>query len=328
MLRAFLVALASTASTLVQPAFSPARANETYDRVSFYFAAHEDDWQLFMNPSAFMDVVGAKSKAVFVHVTAGDGGLGVGNGGRKFPYYLARENGAVAAVRFMADTDLPVSQTDAAVTLNGHQVYRMGYRNTVSYFLRLPDGNADGAGFAATGNQSLARLAGAQISSLNAVDRSKSYLDWKDLVMTVRAILDYERGAASSVGINVAETDSHLNPADHSDHLMSAKVALDAARPHRCIARTYFIDYASASLPENLVPKQRDLESSAFAVTAYAIRALDHYNAWHHYNDNYIGKNYFRSEDGSGPCTASPAIVTSPQTVAVTSAASLRPKSD
>jgi len=27
------------------------------DRVSFYFAAHEDDWQLFMNPPAFQDVI-------------------------------------------------------------------------------------------------------------------------------------------------------------------------------------------------------------------------------------------------------------------------------
>jgi hypothetical protein len=28
------------------------------DKVSFYFAAHENDWQLFMNPSAFEDVLG------------------------------------------------------------------------------------------------------------------------------------------------------------------------------------------------------------------------------------------------------------------------------
>lgn len=28
------------------------------DKVSFYFAAHEDDWQLFMDPTAFEDVLG------------------------------------------------------------------------------------------------------------------------------------------------------------------------------------------------------------------------------------------------------------------------------
>jgi hypothetical protein len=52
-------------------------------RVSFYFSAHQDDWQLFMNPSAFRDVLEGNTKCVFIHMTAGDAGLGTGNGGRK-----------------------------------------------------------------------------------------------------------------------------------------------------------------------------------------------------------------------------------------------------
>ncbi|MGB8578572.1 MAG: hypothetical protein WCD56_18695 [Pseudolabrys sp.] len=51
--------------------------------VSFYFAAHQDDWQLFMNPSAFHDVLDASTKTVFVHMTAGDAGLGTKPGGGK-----------------------------------------------------------------------------------------------------------------------------------------------------------------------------------------------------------------------------------------------------
>src|SRR5437763_1528124 len=78
-----------------------AQNSRPYEKVSFYFAAHEDDWQLFMNPSAFRDVADAKTKAVFVHLTAGDAGLGTGTGGRKHPYYRARENGAETAIRFM-----------------------------------------------------------------------------------------------------------------------------------------------------------------------------------------------------------------------------------
>jgi hypothetical protein len=86
-------------------------------RVSFYFAAHEDDWQLFMNPQAFDDVADARTKTVFIHSTAGDAGLGVGTGGRKFPYYLARENGAEAAIRFMADAGrLPADRAAAPMS--------------------------------------------------------------------------------------------------------------------------------------------------------------------------------------------------------------------
>src|SRR4030095_10435487 len=71
--------------------------------VAFYFGAHPDDWQLFMNPNAYYDVQMPSNKVVFVYVTAGDAGLGLGNGGRAQPYYLARENGAKVSDKFMAD---------------------------------------------------------------------------------------------------------------------------------------------------------------------------------------------------------------------------------
>ena len=71
--------------------------------VAFYFGAHPDDWQLFMNPNAYYDVQKPSNRVVFIYVTAGDAGLGLGNGGRAQPYYLARENGAKLSVKFMAD---------------------------------------------------------------------------------------------------------------------------------------------------------------------------------------------------------------------------------
>src|SRR5262245_14744152 len=105
------------------------------DKVSFYFAAHEDDWQLFMNPSAFQDVMNGAAKTVFVHLTAGDAGLGVGKGGRKHPFYLARENGAEAAIRFMADAEAtPGERIAAPMSFNGHMIYRVSYLNTAGYF--------------------------------------------------------------------------------------------------------------------------------------------------------------------------------------------------
>src|SRR5215475_12306428 len=107
-------AVLAAASTLADQARRP-------DKVSFYFAAHEDDWQLFMNPSAFQDVIKGAAKTVFVHLTAGDAGLGTGLGGRKHPFYLARENGAEAAIRFMADAEgAPGERSAAPMMFNGH----------------------------------------------------------------------------------------------------------------------------------------------------------------------------------------------------------------
>lgn len=274
------------------------------EKVSFYFAAHEDDWQLFMNPSAFDDVTGGASKAVFVHMTAGDAGLGLGTGGRKFPYYLARENGAEAAMRFMADAnDVPAEKTAAQLPVNAHSLYRMTYRNTVGYFLRLPDGNPSGSGYDGTGFQSLKRLANGDNDSISAINGSTSYHGWSDLVGTLRSIINFERGSAATVQINVAELDSQMNPDDHSDHLMTAKAALDAAKGLPCVRRVSYVDYASAKLPENLNSLQRDEQSSVYAVTLSGVLALDHRTSWRHYDESFIGRSYFHVADPAPSCS-------------------------
>lgn len=273
------------------------------ERVSFYFAAHEDDWQLFMNPSAFADVADPKTRAVFIHVTAGDAGNGQGTRGRKYPYFLARENGADVAVRFMADAgEQPAEKSTTQLSIRGHTVTRVGYRNTVTYFLRLPDGHPAGTGFAGTNYQSLARLAKGEISSMSTIDGTASYNGWGDLVATVKSILDNERGAARAVQLNMPEPDTRLNPGDHSDHLMTARLALDAASDIACARRVYYVDYASAAMPENLVGQQRDQESSVLAATAAGLLALDHASVWHPYHRGYLGRNYFRVEEGAGHC--------------------------
>ncbi len=286
-----------------------ALADNGKGKVSIYFAAHEDDWQLFMNPSAFKDVTGGAAKTVFVHVTAGDNGLGIGTGGRNEPYYLARENGALDAVRFMADEDkTPISGSAAPVTFNGHAVFRASYINTIAYFLRLPDGNAVGAGFAGTGFQSLKRLANGDINKLAAIDGSTVYDGWGDLVATVRDIIRYERANAPLLQLNVAETDPRINPQDHSDHLMTARIALDAAKDMRCVRRVYYVDYASSKRPENLNARERDMQSAVYAVTLAGVMAFDHGTAWQHYDHSFIGRNYYRAEQPNERCGAEPTI--------------------
>jgi hypothetical protein len=284
---------------------APAHAQSTRqaDRVSFYFAAHEDDWQLFMNPSAFADVADTKTRTVFVHVTAGDAGHGLGTRGRKHPYYMARENGADIAIRFMADAgEQPVEKVTSRVMLNGHPVTRVSYRSTVTYFLRLPDGHPRGIGFAGTGHQSLARLAKGEIGAMTTIDNATAYKGWTDLVTTMRALVDYERAEARTVQLNVTESDAKINPGDHSDHLMTAKLVLDAAADLACARRVHYVNYASSAMPENLAGQQRDMESSVVAATAAGLLALDHASIWHPYHRTYLGRNYFRVEEGTGDC--------------------------
>ena len=266
-------------------------------RVAFYFAAHEDDWQLFMNPTAFYDVLDANTKTVFIHMTAGDAGLGTNTGGRRHPYYAARENGAENAIRFMADSDnrVPGETEVSTPALNGRQIRRVSYRNTVAYFLRLPDGGTEGVGYAGTGHQSLQRLAQAQIVALTAIDGSASYATWSDLAATLRAIVDSEREQAPAIHLHVPELDTRLNPGDHPDHYMTGQAAL-AATEGLSAHRMHYLGYSSAKSSENLSTKDRDMKCAVYAVTVAGVLALDHPMAWQHYDEMFVGRCHVRCE--------------------------------
>ena len=270
-------------------------------RVAFYFSPHEDDWQLFMMPAAFRDVSDETARCVFVHLTAGDAGLGLGTGGRKHPYYLARENGAEAAIRFMADGDgrHPAESWIDAPVFAGHAIRRVAYRNTVTYFPRLPDGNPEGTGYQDTGSQSLKRLAEGAIERLTAIDGSADYFGWADLVATLRALVIGESEGLVP-DLHVPDLDATLNPGDHADHRFTARAALDAVAglPARII---HHMGYAASERPENLSGEDRDRKSAVFVVTVAGVQALDHAAGWRHYDGLFAGRNYWRIEARGAP---------------------------
>src|SRR5689334_1974389 len=108
MKRLFLACLAGLGSACVAtPAPKTPAPPPSPPMVSVFTVAHQDDWQLFMNPAAYRAMDEPQEKAVFIHVTAGDAGAGAG--GDPVPYYLAREEGALRAVRFMANAAAPAA---------------------------------------------------------------------------------------------------------------------------------------------------------------------------------------------------------------------------
>jgi len=274
----------------------------SYRKASFYFAAHPDDWQLFMNPFAFLDVADTATKVVFVHMTSGDAGLGTGTGGRKHPLYLAREHGAELAIRFMADANgAPKDKIESVIAVNGHSIRRIGYKNTVNYVLRLPDGNPAGSGYPETGNQSLQRLANGDIDTCTAIDGSAAHHGWADLVATLCAIVDVEGARCAAIDLHIPEPDPVINPGDHADHLATARAALDAAGWRTSARWHYHLGYSSAALAENLTPQQRDMKCAVFAVTVAGVLALDHGATWRQYDQAYAGRSGVRIEEGAQP---------------------------
>jgi len=116
-------------------------------------------------------------KSVFVYTTAGDAGLGIGPPTNLFSQPGGRRE---AAVRFIANLDsLPAHGALGMAQVNGHAIATYTYKNVISYFLRLPDGNGwaqaivDRLGF-------VGETTAGPRPTLSAVDGSATYIGWND----------------------------------------------------------------------------------------------------------------------------------------------------
>ena len=79
---------------------------------------------------------------------------------------------------------------------------------------------------------------------------------------------------------------------------MTAKAALDAAEGLTCARRLHHVGYASANLPENLSPQDRDMKCAVFAVTLAGVLAFDHPAAWQHYDQQFCWARLFPGRGG------------------------------
>lgn len=274
-----------------------------FDQVSLFAVGHQDDWQLFMSPTVRSAYAGGE-KIVFVYGTAGDGGLGDGGGGHPVPYYVARESGAIRATRFIADIGQdPDTVQEATVTVNGHALHQVTYKNTVSYFLRLPDGNGDASGFAGTGFQVLQHLREGSLPKITAVDGSTTYLSWADFVATIKAILNTERVGTKRAWVNIAETNAQTNPGDHSDHLTVSHAVQEATVGDTCTGHGFFVEYHSSEMPMNLAPADYQLQAAAFGITISGITDQTHgAGTWEPGHLSWLGRSYLHSVEPAAPC--------------------------
>jgi hypothetical protein len=294
----FFLALWAHVAFCAQSTATSAQATNT---VAFYFGAHPDDWQLFMNPNAWYDVQKSSNKVVFIYVTAGDAGLGLGNGGRSQPYYLARENGAKLSVRFLADAaKAPETPVDSVALVSGHPIKRWLYRNTVSYFMRLPDGSPQGTGYVATAEQSLKRLHEGAIRTMTTIDNSTTYQGWSDFRTTLRKLIDHERGPATNVWVNIPDTNIEKNVGDHTDHQHMAQGVLEAIADLPWINKALYLDYVTADMEENMSSAEREIEVGTFAALSMGLTALDHPSPWDRLHRSWLSRHYFRVERGVG----------------------------
>ena len=298
-----LLAACATSPTSTEKAVEQAAAPSP-PAVSIFTVAHEDDWQLFMMPDAFRAMDEPQEKAVFIHLTAGDAGKGVT--GEPVPYYLAREEGALRAVRFLANAgDKPGLGSEMHASeqmVAGHSLHRVTYGNAVVYFLRLPDGFGEGTGYETTGFQSLQRFMEGKIATMSAVDGSATYASWADLQETLAGIVTAERVARSDLSIRVTEPEASLNPIEHSDHRHTARAMLAVAENFPCASVLRYDTYDNRNRPLNLTGADLLMHAGIWGATTSGLGDNFAPSTWEPGHFNWLGRMYVRETPPKDTC--------------------------
>lgn len=219
-------------------------AEEQFTKISFYVVAHADDWQLFMQPNAYNDLVAPGSKVVFIITTAGDAGAGE-------TFWLAREEGSKSSIRFCLQPLEALSESVGTREFNKHTINYWTANNATCYFLRLPDGNLYGNGFSQNHYQSLSKFRGEEISAITALDNSTTYKSWPDFYTTLQSIIKSECQGISEIMINYLNPNTDTNPNDHKDHIATGQAIQDMTLIST-IKQTLYVGYSVSNNKENL----------------------------------------------------------------------------
>ena len=204
--------------------------------------AHQDDSLLFLSPDLLHDIQ-AKRCVRTVFVTAGDDGQGPG-------YWLSREDGAEAAYAEMAGVADTWSQSDAGISGHPMPLMTLVADPQVSLvFMRLPDGDVDGSGFASTDFESLQKLYQGTISEMTTVDGTSSYTK-TGLTFALLSLID----ASTPDRIDTQDFAGTFGDGDHSDHHVVAYLTRDASRAYTTSTHTLvgYMDYLTENEPANV----------------------------------------------------------------------------
>lgn len=242
-------------TVLVASLLSPEEAGAS-PRGQLQIVAHEDDDLYFMTPAVPAGIQsGEPSWTIFL--TAGDAG-------RVATYWLGREAGIRAAYAEMAG--LPDSWSSQALNVEGRDLtaFRLNGSSFVVVFLRLPDGNPGGSGYASTGFESLLNLwSGVPGTLIHSIDGAHQYTR-SELIDMITALIQLREPRVLRI-----QDMTHYHGSDHSDHVHSGRFAFEGHLRHPPAHRLRaYRAYNISGEPINL--SSAEIAESNSIITTYA----------------------------------------------------------
>lgn len=273
--------------------------------------AHPDDWQLFMGAAICDEVQKEQRKVLFICLTGGQANE------PSDAYWQSREAGHWASIMQAVDLAGPPGAGVAApapevAVLNGHPIERRRYRNTVAYYLHLPDGGLAGKGLGRGNWQSLQQLwaAGRPVQPLNG---GAPYTSWQELCQTVRLLLAHE-AMLSRLTVHAPQPEEQRNPGDHSDHRMAGQLALDATKQMECRYWQY-VGYDIQRRPVNITPTQVSNKLLVYRAYTETMARQGQASGWDEKHLVFIQRQYAQvKHQGTTASKATPGVGASPAT--------------
>ena len=236
--------------------FTPVR--QVSNRLDVMIIAHADDWQVFLG-----DVVVERIKAgrhpVFIYLTAGDHG-------RDPAYWQQREAAALLSTG-IAVGGVPASASKcSSIQVGAHSIHRCALGPSESFFLRRPDGNRNGSGFARNHFESLRKLRSNRVGVIHTIDSSGVYSNWQDLTATLASLVRMAADSmhATEIVLHTTDPSVRINPHDHYDHRMAGKLTETMLKSNDWSGR-YYIGYALATRAPNRTTLQRQEKLEVFS---------------------------------------------------------------
>lgn len=226
-------------------------------KVCFYISAHADDWNLFMYPHVYNDIVSG-CKTVLIFTTAGDAGFDQ-------RFWLSREEAAISAIKFCMLPLCDIEEEHDETDFNGHLIHWHRINNIVVYFLRLPDGGMDGKGHKSGQYQSLEKLICGEIESIVTLNNTATYYTWNDLVNTMEAIISIESDDSPEKYLHYLNPDIAINFKDHPDHIATGR-AVQNIRSANNFHHFLYTGYSNSNSKNYLAPEEIYYKSGMLAV--------------------------------------------------------------
>jgi putative flippase GtrA/LmbE family N-acetylglucosaminyl deacetylase len=223
--------------------------------------AHEDDDLLFLSPDLLRSIQAGECVRT-VYVTAGDSG-------QDGLYWQSRERGSQAAYSAMIGTSTTwVSQivrlADGQFVSVSHP---LGNTKISLVFLRLPDGNMQGAGFERSRHESLERLEAGYQPVMHAADGQSIYTA-QQLTHTLQVLM--ETYGPQEIRTQAPEETATAFP-DHSDHRAVGRFvgqAFQAYEAQNSVSLSFYMGYPVRERELNLPPE--DIKQKAWVFSVYA----------------------------------------------------------